>query len=272
MNSGHPDPAELLQESLEPVRASLAHDGAAVVPNLVPEELCSDARAAIDGWLQQHGDDTALRSGRDRGLLPLNQHPAFWAIREHAPIYDLFRGLLGTPFLWVTVDAGVHDPAGSRGSSDTLFGWEMDPRRDERHLRGMLLLTDAEPGALTCVPHIFRRPDPWLSIYGLEPFPPTRIRDGEVLELGGSAGSLIIWDARLPTTRGPDALSRARYAMLLAMDSEGDDERRAERVKNFQEGLPPAWCRHLPGQPERGDWPAATLGTLGERLLGARPW
>lgn len=275
MNTGRPDIDEAASSGLEPIRASLLHDGVALVPGVVPEALCADARDAIDDWRARQGPRRP-QAPEDGGQVPLNQHPAFWAVRQHPPLYDLFRGLLGTPFLWVTVDGGVHDPAGVRCSEDLdcRLGWRIDPRRKGRHLRGMVLLSDArtDPGAFRCIPHIFRNPEPWWAIHGVEPIAPARIREEEMLSIMGNAGSLVLWDARLPSGRGENATLEDRYGMHLAMDREGDDARRRERVRNFEEGLPPVWDRDLPGQPAPDSFIRADLTKLGARLLGRDAW
>ena len=273
MNSGPQDPSELAPGALEPIRSALLHDGVALVPGLVPAELCEAACDAIDAWSARLNHNEMGHSG-SRGLVPLNQHPDFWAIRQHPAIYALFRALLGTPFLWVTVDEGVHEPATGEDSGDERFSWPLDPRVGGRHLRGLVILSDAreDSGLFRCIPHVFRNPEPWLSIYGIEPIPRSRIRDDQVLSVRGDVGSVIVWDARMPTARGPNTSKLDRYAMYLAMDQEGDDERRAERLKNFDEGLPPAWARRIPGQPAPGSLGKAKLSDLGERLLGRTPW
>lgn len=275
MNTGRSNIDELSAGGLEPIRAGLLHDGVALVPGLVPEALCAAARTAIDEWRACRSHDTAA-DPEDGGRVPLNQHPAFWAVREHPPLYDLFRSLLGTPFLWVTVDEGLHDRAGGRCGEDLdcRLGWRIDPRAEGHHLRGMVLLSDArtDPGAFRCVPHIFRNPRPWWSIHGVEPIASSRIRDDEVLSVMGDAGSLVLWDARLPSGRGENATRQDRYGMHVAMDREGDDARRRERLRNFEDGLPPAWDRQLPGQPAPGSFAHARLSDLGARLLGRKPW
>jgi hypothetical protein len=237
--------------------------------------MCADARAAMDAW--RSGLGAGVRpSPEDGGHVPLNQHPAFWAVRQHPPLYELFRDLLGTPFLWVTVDEGLHDPAGGRCGEhlDCRLGWQIDPRIEGRHLRGMILLSDArtDPGAFRCVPHIFRNPGPWWSIHGVEPIEAARIRDDEVLSVMGDVGSLVLWDARLPTGRGENATHEDRYGMHVTMDREGDEARRCERVRNFEQGLPPAWDRALPGQPPPGSFARPELTELGECLLGLEAW
>ena len=269
MNSGPPDPLDPSPNTLEPIRAGLLHDGVAVVPGLVPEDLCLRARDAIDAWRAQACD------GTHTGQVPLNQHAAFWEIRQHPPVYALFRALLGTPFLWVTVDVGLHEPADAPTSAhDRPFGWDVDPRLQARHLRGLVMLSDsrADPGTFRCIPHIFRNPDPWWSIYGIEPIPAARIREDQVHTVKAGIGSLVVWDARLPTGRGANHSSRDRYGLMLTMDLEGDEARRAERLRNFEEGRPPAWARALPGQPRPGALPRPELTELGDRLLGRAPW
>jgi hypothetical protein len=271
VNAGALDPLDPAPSTLEPIRAGLLHDGVAVVPGLVPEDLCARARRAIDDWRAATGASDGARTVQ----VPLNQHPAFWEIRQHPPVYALFRALLGTPFLWVTVDAGLHEAASAPASElDPPFGWEMDPRLPGRHLRGLVLLSDAggDTGVFRCIPHIFRNPEPWWSIYGIEPIPAARIRDDQVHSVRAGAGSLVIWDARLPTGRAANRTVADRYGLLLTMDLEGDEARRAERLRNFEEGRPPAWARTLPGQQRPGALPRAELTDLGDRLLGRTPW
>ena len=282
MNTGPSDQGAHEAGALEPIRAGLLHDGVALVPDLVPADLCARARCAIDDWVARfrRGAVRAPPPDREqatgRGLVPIHQHPAFWDVRQYPPLYRLFRALLGTPFLWTTIDEGVHDaPAASREAGvDDDFTWRVDPRVPGRRLRGMVLLSDAraDAGAFRCVPHIFRNPEPWWAIHGVKPIPAERIRPERVHSVRGDVGSLVLWDARLPSGRGANRTNCDRYGMFVAMDEEGDEPRRRERLRNFEEARPPAWARTLPGQPQPGSLGTASLSDLGERLLGRRAW
>jgi hypothetical protein len=280
MNSGRGNPEQILATALEPVVEGLLHDGVAVLPALVPSDRCAAARAAID----DHRGITEDRATwyrhepAENGIVPVHQHPSFWDIRQLPEVYSVFRALLGTPFLWVSMDRGSFKPPYRPDHPDwadnSPFHWDVDPRESTRRLQGMVYLTDcdADQGAFQCVPDIYRNPDPWWSIHGLEPFAEQRIRSDGIHRIGAPAGSLIVWDARLPHGSGVNRAADPRYALYMTMYREGSEARRAQRVADFDARRAPAWWRDVPGQMDPEPEPGATLSPLGEQLLGRTPW
>jgi hypothetical protein len=90
----------------------------------------------------------------------------------------------------------------------------------------------------------------------------------------GPAGSLLVWDRRLPHSSTLNRLQAPRWVQYVAMDPEGDEAARAARVSEFEEKRPPRWAvvQNVPGQqiPEPGPLPELT--SLGRRLVGLDPW
>jgi hypothetical protein len=262
---------------LEALHADLARDGVSRVAGLVPDTLCSAARAEIDrfGNFSADPDSWYAQPPRSDDSLPVHQSQAFWDIRQLPGIYELFRAVLGTPFLWVTLDGPAFRPPERAGDrSGRPFRWDVDPRRADRRVQGLVYLEDCatEQGAFRCVPGIYRNPEAWRAIHGVGPFEAERIRPREIQAVGGRRGDLVLWDARLPHGTGPNTLDAPSYSLPVTLFPEGDQTRRRERVQDFEDRRAPAFHRGTPGQrdPEPGAVPQLT--DLGERLLGRLPW
>ena len=262
--------------ALESLHADLARDGVGRAAGLVPDALCDAARAEIDRF-GNFGTDPeswyARLAGDER--LPLHQSQAFWDIRQLPGIHELFRAVLGTPFLWVTVDGPTFRPPERDGDrTGSPFRWDVDPRRSDRRVQGLVYLDDcaAEQGAFRCVPAIYRNPEAWRAVHGIAPFEAERLRPEAIREVAGRRGDLVLWDARLPHGTGPNRLDRPSYGLPVTLFPEGDERRRRERVEDFEARRPPAFHRGRPGQRDPEPGPVPRLSELGEHLLGRRPW
>lgn len=91
-----------------------------------------------------------------------------------------------------------------------------------------------------------------------------------IVEVPGRAGDLVIWSTRLPHRGGVNRGNAPRVAQYVTYFPEGTDEQRAERVANWRDRRAPPWWRNWPGQKDPEPYPAATLTSLGEALLGLR--
>jgi hypothetical protein len=156
--------------------------------------------------------------------------------------------------------------------------WDGDPRRaGGRSIQGLVYLADTAPeqGAFCCVPGLFRDLDGWLPEHQDDPNPLRPDVTGyEVLPVGAPAGSLVLWDRRMPHSSGENLCDRPRWVQYVAMHPAGDDTARAALARLWREKRPPDWAlrQNVPGQqnPEPGE--PATLTPLGRRLAGVDPW
>jgi ectoine hydroxylase-related dioxygenase (phytanoyl-CoA dioxygenase family) len=120
------------------------------------------------------------------------------------------------------------------------------------------------------VPGLFRQLEAWRAVYGVEPFPADRIRAEQILDITGTKGSLLVWDARLPAGSALNRSPVPRYSMMVTMLPEGDEERRAQRIDDFEAQRAPAWLRD--GKSVSENHGPLKLTELGEQLLGRKPW
>jgi len=278
MNSLAGQKSRISEGELASLRAGLEHDGVGVLPGFIPAALCDAARGAIDDHLGITTDPASWYRHKPApdGLLPLHHPQAFWDIRQHRPLYEVFRALIATPFLWVSMDRGSFKAPfrhnHPRERNDAPFHWEMDPRRPERRLQAMIYLETcrADQGPFRCVPGLFRQLEAWRAVYGVEPFPADRIRAEQILDITGTKGSLLVWDARLPAGSALNRSPVPRYSMMVTMLPEGDEERRAQRIEDFEAQRAPAWLRD--GKSVSENHGPLKLTELGEQLLGRKPW
>jgi hypothetical protein len=92
--------------------------------------------------------------------------------------------------------------------------------------------------------------------------------------IGGPAGSLLVWNRRMPHSSTFNLTDRPRWVQYVAMDPAGSEAEREQRIDAFGRSMPPEWAivQKVPGQqiPEPGG-PAA-LTPLGARLVGLESW
>ena len=186
--------------------------GYVVLESLVPANLCAAARDAISEFLRVDAEDprTWYEPGiQGHGIVPLHHAQAFWDIRQHPDVHAAFADLYGTERLWVSVDrASFKAPA--RGFADGYrvdpIHWDGDVRRLGRlSVQGLVYLSDTSEaqGGFCCVPELYRNLDAYLA--GLtDDTTPRRpnIEGYEIRSVGAPAGSLILWDRRLPHSSG----------------------------------------------------------------------
>jgi hypothetical protein len=206
----------------------LAHwdeHGYVIVHDAVPEESRLAAVQAIYADTGARPDEPGSWYGsREQGImLSLVQHPAFTANRRSVRIHKAFAQLWGTADLWVSCDRGGFNPPVRPGWDffATDLHWDVSLARPIPFgTQGILYLTDTPPeqGAFRCVPGFHRRLDAWLDALpaGADP----RGQDLSTLgvrQVGGRAGDLVIWDAKLPHGASPNRGARPRIVQYLNM-------------------------------------------------------
>lgn len=266
------------------LRERLRADGFAVVPGLIPPDLCDAAIDAIGAFLKldvRNPRDWYARRLEGHGIVPLHHAQALWDIRQHPAVYAVFTELLERTDLWVSHDRASFK-APRKGWREPVrisrIHWDGDPRdAGELRVQGVIYLTDTAPnqGAFCCVPGIYRDIDSWLAVHpdDLSVRHPD-VGGHEVVRVGAPAGSLVLWHRRMPHSSAPNELDKPRFTVYVTMDPAGDEPQRGALADAFLRKMPPAWAirQNVDGQqlPEPG--PPATLTALGRKLTGLDPW
>ncbi|MFU8817269.1 MAG: phytanoyl-CoA dioxygenase family protein [Pseudomonadales bacterium] len=257
--------------------------GYLVVESVVPETLCAAVRDTIAEYLGVRADDPSTWYRRDvqgHGIVPLHHPQAFWDLRQHPGIHAAFAALYGTEKLWVSIDRASFKPP-SRGFSGTYrvdpIHWDGDPRRDGLSIQGLVYLSDtsAEQGGFCCVPQLYRQLDDWLARQ-TDPQALRRpnVNEFEVERIGAPAGSLVLWNRRMPHSSAENVGTTPRWVQYVWMEPEGDAQARQELAALYREKRPPEWAvrQQIAEQqiPEPGE--PAVLTPLGRKLAGLIPW
>jgi ectoine hydroxylase-related dioxygenase (phytanoyl-CoA dioxygenase family) len=257
--------------------------GYLVVERLVPEPVCAAARAAIAEYLGLRADDPETwyrHTVRGHGIIPLHHAQAFWDLRQHPAVHAAFAALYGSEKLWVSIDrASFKPPSRERPHAYRAqpFHWDGDPRRRGLSIQGLVYLSDTSPeqGGFCCVPEFYRQLDTWLEHHTGDTAPQNPdVRGYPIVRVGAPAGSLVVWNRRMPHTSAENVGDRPRWVQYVTMDPEGDEAARAVQAAMYREKRPPAWAlrQQIPEQqiPEPGE--PARLTELGRKLAGVTPW
>ena len=270
----------LSQEHIDRFR----REGWLIVPGIVPESLCRDVIYTIINYLGLNLKDPESwykRKQAGHGIVPLHHPQSLWNIRQLPVIHEIFSDLYGDERLWVSMDRVSYKPPGGHQSRDweqAPIHWDCDPWRFKDYsIQGLVYLTDTSEsqGAFCCVPSIFHRLDDWLEENrgnDLARYP--KVDKSDIMSVEGPTGSLVLFNRLMPHSSLLNQSAEPRFVQYLAMDPEGSEQIRFERVKQWQEKLPPDWAvkQKIPDQqiPEPG--PAAALTPLGRRLVGIDRW
>jgi hypothetical protein len=255
--------------------------GFVVFPAVAPEPLLEAARAAITSFLGVELDRPETwypAEPLDWSVVPIHHPQAFWDLRQHPAVHQVFAGVRGTERLWVSMDRGIYKVPASDQHPDHVdesrIHWDLDPRTLRwPSFQGMLFLTDTgvDQGPFECVPSISADLDRFLATHpGDDAL--DDLEGHEVVKVPARAGDLVVWDSRLPHHGGRNTGRAPRLSVAIAMWPEGDDAERAERIACWRDKRPPACWRGWRGQvdPEPGE--PAILTDLGRKLLGLDRW
>ncbi|HEV8248315.1 MAG TPA: phytanoyl-CoA dioxygenase family protein [Polyangiaceae bacterium] len=264
----------------------LSEQGVTLFEQVVPPELLEASKAAIIDFLGIDPSDPATFSrvpGENAGIVPLHHAAAFWAVRQHPPIHEIFSKLWGTQKLWVTMDrAGFRPPeaTGASGGDVVNLHWDTDPDDANYFYQGMLYLNDAPPdrAPLLVGAGVFRELETFLGAPPPEFRPPDSMRVNvspkDVVTVGGRAGDFVVWHSRAPHGVGPNLSAEPRYTQYVSMYPVAVAKEKADdRVALWQSKRPPPWWREgFVGQkdPEPGE--PAPLSSLGRKLVGIDAW
>ena len=256
--------------------------GYLLIEKLVDEAHCRAVRQTICDHLGfEEQNPSTWPPSRGHGVINLFHAQALWDVRQLPDVHRAFAALHGTQALWVGTDRVSFKVRGSgqppAGPAEPIH-WDGDPSRlSGRSLQGLLYLTDTseDQGAFCCVPEIYQNLEGYLNRH--PECVASRRPDVSGLSIdvvAGPAGSMVIWDRRLPHSSTNNLTGLPRWVQYIAMDPAGGEAEREARVAEFEAKMPPAWAlkQTVPGQkiPESG--PLPELSELGRRLVGLSDW
>jgi len=259
-------------------------DGYLLVENVVPESLCAAVRSTICEFLDMQADDPASwpeSQSRGHGIVPIHHPQALWDVRQHPAVHQVFAALHDTEKLWVVVDRvsfKTRDRDSPPPGPAEPIHWDRHPGDDGGlSLQGLVYLTDTAPdqGAFCCAPALYRDLNGYLARHPEHGHSRQPVVDPESIEVvGGPAGSLLVWNRKLPHSSTYNRCGQPRWVQYVAMDPAGDDAARANRVTEFHDRMPPQWAivQNVTGQkvPEPGG--PVRLSALGRKLVGIEVW
>jgi len=208
--------------------------GYVILHNAVTEEQRQAAVEVLCDHLKVNLDDpeTWYTTGLGASIMvELVHHPALNATRESPRIRQAFAQIWGTADLFMTNDrCGFNPPErpGFRFPGPYLH-WDTSLVAPvPLGTQGILYLTDteAEQGALTCVPGFNRRIDTWLTSLPADVNPRLQNFSSESVPIAGRAGDLIIWHHALPHGSRPNRTTRPRLVQYINMYPPNLDDKR----------------------------------------------
>jgi hypothetical protein len=216
------------------------------------------------------------------GMIELYHHQYLWDTRQMPRVHDAFTDIWGTHKLWVSIDRiNLNLPPEPGFEFKSFMHWDYDPQSAPQNVQGVLSIsdqTDIEVGGFVCVPSLFRDFDAWRATQPADwdwyrpdvsalPHVPVLLKKGD----------LLIFNSRLcHGIRQNVSANKVRMAQYIAMmpAQEHDEALKQWRIRSWREREAPAGYS-LHGDPRKWEqtrYERAQLSTLGERLLGLRPW
>ena len=268
--------------------------GYVVIPNAVPAENCAAVVDAVWEFLGMDPEDPSdwyREPHRTGSMVEMYHHPSMWANRQHPRVYQIFREILGTERLWVSMDRVSMKPPSHPDHPEyasagfTHWDVDLDEAPPRFGVQGVLALTDtdANMGGFQCVPGCHQR----FKEIGAQLTPEEKARrrpdlsrpefaDLKVTPIPMKQGDLLVWNRLLLHGNGLNASDRPRLAQYLTMSPsrERDEAYRQRRIEMWRKRLCPSG-RAFPGDPRRleelhGETPELT--PLGRKLLGLDLW
>ncbi len=264
-------------------KAEFESNGYLVVPSLVPDELCD---RVIDAIMEYAGVDLENEDSwyqpvfEGHGIVPLHHHQALWDLRQFPPVHEVFADLYGTTRLWVSNDRVSYKPPLNDVTElwqMARIHWDCDPWTFKGlSMQGLVYLTDteAEQGAFTCAPDVYRNLQAYLTEHEDDQhrrYP--ELEDSELVPVPGPKGSLVVFNRLMPHTSGINRSSSHRFVQYVTMMEE-DEAQRETKVAEWKDKRLPDWA--IAQEISRGktheDGEAAQLTELGRKLVGLDRW
>ena len=250
------------------------------VDNVVPKEQLDAVVDLICEFfsVEREGIEPGRKSREVvNGIVPVHQHQALWDTRQEPAVHAAFKAIHGTDDLWVSMDRASYKPRLSkrakyaRGDANVIH---VDKNLNDETftVQGVLYLTDTpeDQGAWEYVPEVFReiRDNGRRELKRGEDFSGYALR-----RVPGKAGSLVIWDGRMPHSSGHNWTERPRFVQYITMNKCGNEEERESRIENWRQNRAPTYWRNMPCQVDPEPWgEPARLTAHGKRILGLTRW
>jgi ectoine hydroxylase-related dioxygenase (phytanoyl-CoA dioxygenase family) len=229
----------------------------------------------------------------------MHQHPAFWENRQDENVYSVFSKLLDEKKLWVTMDRASFRPPcrydlEKYGNDANYMHWDYNfPLAKRNMIQGLVYLTDTKEtqGAFSCMPSIYKKiiSGTYENIDKFDRFNPNKglflseiqdFDDSEIVSISAPAGSLIIWDSRLPHGCVSNHYHLPRFVQFISMYPASNPESDFAKIENdrnsqiacFTEKRAPECYRGLKGQHDPETHPDFQLSSLGRKLVGFDTW
>lgn len=276
-------------ETRSPLREQVEKNGYVVVPGMAPRE---NLEAVIADIWRHTGAKAEDRESwylpgvvSSAGMVEMYQYQSMWNNRQFPRLYDVFRQVMGTESLWVSLDrANLKPPADPRHPEHDHKGfihWDTDTSKYPDlpfRVQGVLALSDTDDrmGGFQCVPELYQELGDWIGRQPADRKPRTPDLAGfTITKVPMQAGDLLVWSTLLPHGNGHNTSDRPRLAQYISMSPPQDDndDLRQKRVQS--------WHQHLPGpgfpgdprkvEPQLEEQPAE-LTDLGRKLLGIDQW
>ena len=261
-------------------------NGYMVVENAVPLDLCAAVADAVWTFL---GMDRNVPHDWYRaphnpgpGMIEMYHHQAMWDVYQHPPIYEIYKEVYGTRFIWAHFGrVNMKPPSNPRFPNWDHKGmchWDIDTTKLPARFatQGVLYLTDTadNQGGFLCWPGAHKTlldPDnPSVPELSMENF----------VQIPAKAGSLIIWHSALPHGNGRNTSGKPRLAQYMnyyaaphpRQMTEKQEAWRQERISLWRERRAPKNNRGDPRGWEAKNYGPAKLTPLGRKLIGLDLW
>ena len=261
-------------------RDFLDEHGYLVVKAAVPTQACDAVVQALCEFNNMKLDDPETwyeESHNGGGWSHIRHHPAMWQTRSSERLYAAFADIWGSDHLSTSMDIAnikspIHPDHPGYGDANFLH-WDQDPWSYPYpfNVQGVLSLTDTVEGqgGFQCLPG-YHKVDP--ADMGIIPHEDPRhnyfvdVEKFEPVPILTEAGDFVIWNRGVPHGAGQNHTDKPRCAQYITMgvvnqDDEDNEEKRVERIQNFEEGVR-----------SEGHSPERILNELGRKLVGYDRW
>jgi Phytanoyl-CoA dioxygenase (PhyH) len=260
------------------IRDELDATGYAVVPELIPREMCARVVTAMEARTGLDVDDPSTWD-KVPSAVPLWGHQSQWDVRQLPALHDAWTQAWGTHELWVSYDSCGFTPPWRPGGSDGLpIHWDADPRdQSTKFLQGTVALSDtpAQGGGFRCAPSWRHAADRWPSTWPQQSWgdvwevdPPT----ADIVEVGVQVGDVTIWESSLPHGTSRNLTTFPRLVFFVSFRLTGSTDEATRRVQDFESRMTHDHQQWKPEHDQPEPWPPAALSAHGERILGRHAW
>ncbi|MFD0799103.1 phytanoyl-CoA dioxygenase family protein [Maribacter chungangensis] len=271
------------------------HNGYIVIKNAVPVEQAKqtadflwefDEKDPNDKttWYAPPRAEMQMKELTGTGMVEVYNHQYLWNNRQTQRVYDAFVDVWGTEELWVTIDrANLNFPLPPGVAKKGFIHWDYDPETRPQNVQGVLALADQDDenmGGFQCIPWLYRNYDSWKLTQpeDRDRFQPD-ISDLEdkIVKVKMNAGDLLIFNSTEPHGIRPNkSKDKVRIAQYISMMPAEEDNKALKewRINSWKNRVAPEGYA-FPGDPrnwEQTKYETAKLSSLGEKLLGLKPW